>query len=187
MAGAAGRSHPDTRRPGREVAAVARSNAASAAARSLRAESLVNDGTALVFYGVAVEVGHRPPRFGTGAHRAAASLLVLRAVGSPSGWLVACARGGGYVARCTTRCTENLLSVLTPFAAYLPAELLHVSGVVAVVSLPGSLIEARSARGSWVARTRVQARAFWQLTHLRAERGAVRAGRAGAADAVLRT
>jgi CPA1 family monovalent cation:H+ antiporter len=56
----------------------------------------------------------------------------------------------------------NLLSLLTPFVAYLPAEMLHVSGVVAVVTCGLALTQA----GPRVvdAQTRVQARAFWTLT-----------------------
>jgi Na+/H+ antiporter len=55
-----------------------------------------------------------------------------------------------------------VFSVLTPFLAYLPAELLHASGVVAVVVAGLTLSQA----GPQVigARTRVQARAFWRLT-----------------------
>jgi CPA1 family monovalent cation:H+ antiporter len=56
---------------------------------------------------------------------------------------------------------ENVLSVLTPFLAYLPAEQLHVSGVVAAVTC--GLAISQAGPRTIGARTRVQARAFWRL------------------------
>jgi CPA1 family monovalent cation:H+ antiporter len=125
----------------------------------LRAESLVNDGTALVFYGVAVGIAVGSLHIGPGgiALRLVLSYAGGIAVGLAVAALVVVVRRSLDDPR-----TENLLSVLTPFAAYLPAELLHVSGVVAVVGC-GLLLSQAGGRVVG-ARTRVQARAFWQLT-----------------------
>ena len=75
---------------------------------------------------------------------------------------------------------DNTVSVLTPFAAFLLAEQVHASGVLAVVvaglamSQIGPLLIAAQAR--------LRARAFWQVSHVPAERVTVRAGRAAAAQ-----
>ena len=57
---------------------------------------------------------------------------------------------------------QNTISVLTPFAAFLAAEEIHASGVLAVVvcGLWLSQVGPRTV----TARTRLQARAFWQVT-----------------------
>jgi len=125
---------------------------------TLRAESLINDGTALVVYALAVQAasGARSVGLGEVAWRlplsyagglllglgtAAAVLVVLRWLHEPR--------------------LENVLSVLIPFLAYLPAQELSVSGVVAVVSC-GLLLSQATPRVIG-ARTRVQAEGFWQL------------------------
>lgn len=125
---------------------------------TLRAESLVNDGTALVVYALAVEaaVGARHVGVGEIAWRlpvsyaggvliglvtASVALVVRRWLGEPR--------------------LENVLSVLIPYSAYLPAEELGVSGVVAVVS-SGLLLSQVTPRVIG-ARTRIQAEGFWQL------------------------
>ncbi|WP_433505560.1 cation:proton antiporter [Pseudonocardia halophobica] len=96
----------------------------------LRAESLVNDGTALVIYGLAVGVTvgeeHLTPLHVSG-------LLVL-------------AYGGGVLTGALTGLVswqlrrrmddpmlESIAMLVTPFAAFLLAELIHASGVLAVV------------------------------------------------------
>jgi CPA1 family monovalent cation:H+ antiporter len=125
----------------------------------VRAESLVNDGTALAVYGVAVGVAIGTLDVGPGG-------VVLRLAWSYAGGIAAGLVVAGLAVLVRRRLhdvrLENLVGLLTPFAAYLPAELLHASGVVAVVSaglaltqVPPTLIPAR---------TRVQSRAFWNLT-----------------------
>lgn len=57
---------------------------------------------------------------------------------------------------------DNVLGVLTAFLAYLPAELLHASGVVAVVTCGLTLAQLSARLGS--ARTRVQSTGFWTLS-----------------------
>ncbi|MCF7553522.1 Na+/H+ antiporter [Pseudonocardia sp. WMMC193] len=98
---------------------------------TLRAESLINDGTALVIYGLAVgvTVGEE---YLSPAH--VSGLLVL-------------AYGGGLLAgavvgllswqvrrRMDDPMLENLAMLVTPFAAFLLAEAVHASGVLAVVA-----------------------------------------------------
>jgi monovalent cation/hydrogen antiporter len=128
-------------------------------ATTLRAESLINDGTALALYGVAVGVA--VGRLEVGAGEVAWRLLASYAGGIAIGLVVAAL---SYLVRPRLRDVrlENLLSVLTAFVAYLPAELLGVSGVVAVVTA-GIAFSQVSSRVIG-ARTRVQGRAFWDLT-----------------------
>jgi CPA1 family monovalent cation:H+ antiporter len=127
---------------------------------TLRAESLINDGTALVIYAVAVDAAtgkHRPTPLGVSGQ-----LIASYAGGIAIG--IAVAAIVLVVRRRFLRDPhlENVLSVVTPFVAYLPAELAHVSGVVAVVTCGLAL----SQWGPRVirARTRLQANAFWGLT-----------------------
>ena len=97
----------------------------------LRAESLVNDGTALVLYGLAVGVTVGEQHL-TGWHVT---------------WLLVLAYGGGVLAggvvgliswqvrrRMDDPMLEGIAMLVTPFAAFLLADLLHGSGVLAVVS-----------------------------------------------------
>jgi CPA1 family monovalent cation:H+ antiporter len=96
----------------------------------LRAESLVNDGTALVLYGLAVGVTVGEEHL-TGWHVT---------------WLLVLAYGGGVLAgalmglvswqvrrRMDDPMLEAIAMLVTPFAAFLLAEVLHASGVLAVV------------------------------------------------------
>jgi Na+/H+ antiporter len=126
---------------------------------TLRAESLINDGTALVIYGLAIGVTlgeeHLSPL------RVSWLFLLAYAGGAAAGLVVA------FLAVWIRRRLDhplhaNLVSVLTPFAAFLGAEFVHASGVVAVVvsGLTLSQYGPRVVR----AETRQQARAFWTLS-----------------------
>jgi CPA1 family monovalent cation:H+ antiporter len=124
----------------------------------LRAESLVNDGTALVVYGLAVGVTvgaeHLSPLHVSG--------LALIAYGGG-------ALAGALIAVVATRAFqlldnplhENLLLLVTPFAAYLLAESVEASGVLAVVvcGLIISQVGPRIGRAD----SRQQLIAFWSL------------------------
>lgn len=126
---------------------------------TLRAESLINDGTALTIYTIAVTAiaGRHDVDLGAG------SLLFLFAyaggivVGIVASLL---ARGARRLVR-GQALLENTVSVLTPLVAYLLAETAGVSGVVAVVTC-GLILTHYSPR-TISARTRAQARGFWQL------------------------
>jgi monovalent cation/hydrogen antiporter len=97
----------------------------------LRAESLVNDGTALVLYGLAVGVTVGEQHL-TGWH--VTWLLVLAyAGGALAGGLI------GMVSwqlrrRMDDPMLEAVAMLVTPFAAFLLADAIHASGVLAVVS-----------------------------------------------------
>src|SRR5690349_24460869 len=96
----------------------------------LRAESLINDGTALVLYGLAVGVTVGEEEL-TGWHVS---------------WLLVLAYGGGVLAgalvgliswqvraRMDDPMLEAIAMLVTPFAAFLLADSIHASGVLAVV------------------------------------------------------
>jgi monovalent cation/hydrogen antiporter len=126
----------------------------------LRAESLINDGTALVVFALAVAVATGAEQFSWPSALGAFALSYVggAAAGLAVAWLAI--RGRRLMAN--NPLLENGISVLTPFAAYLLAEEVHASGVLAVVvcGLTLSQIGPRTIG----ARTRVQARAFWQVT-----------------------
>ena len=124
----------------------------------LRAESLVNDGTALVIYALAVATT-------VGGQRLSAphvSLLFLLAyaggalAGVITAWLAVQVRR-----RLDDPLQENVAMILTPFTAFLLAEVIHASGVLAVV-VCGLIM---SQAGPRVGRPamRQQAQASWSL------------------------
>jgi monovalent cation/hydrogen antiporter len=125
---------------------------------TLRAESLINDGTALVLFAVAVSAavdGGRP-----GALELAGGFLGSYAGGIAAGLVASLAIV--FVRRhLDDPLREGALSVLTPFAAFLIAELVHASGVVAVV-VAGLVLTHASPRVIR-ARSRTLAFAFWDL------------------------
>lgn len=124
---------------------------------ALRAESLINDGTALTLFAVAVAVA-------TGAEAfdplgAAASFVLSYAGGVAVGWVVAlvAARVRKLAGEPVLR---NAVTAVMPFASFLLADLVGGSGVVAVVVYAHARLSPR-----WIgARTRLQSQAFWSLT-----------------------
>lgn len=95
----------------------------------LKAESLTNDGTALVVYAIAVGVavgGHYTPLSVTG-------LVLLSYLGGVAAG--AAVAGVAYLVmrRLRDSTAINIALLLTPFTAYLLAELVGASGVLAVV------------------------------------------------------
>ena len=125
----------------------------------LRAESLVNDGTALVVYGLAVGVT-------TGSEHLSFPHV---------GWLFVLAYGGGALSGALVACVvapirkrledrlmNNVAILVTPFAAYLLAESIHASGVLAVVSC--GLIMGQLGPQVGRADTRQQTESFWSLS-----------------------
>ena len=139
---------------------------------TLRAESLINDGTALVLFAVAVGT-RRGPATGPVA-------LAGQFVGSYAGGIAAGLRRRRLVVLVRRRLDDPLregaLSVLTPFLAFLLAELVHASGVVAVV-VAGLVLTHASPRVIR-ARSRVAGLRVLGPGHLPDQRRAVRAGRA---------
>src|SRR5690348_1710564 len=125
----------------------------------LRAESLVNDGTALVLYGLAVGVTVGEEHL---------------AVGHVS-WLLVLAYGGGVLAgavvglvswqvrrRMDDPVLEGIAMLVTPFAAFLLADVVHASGVLAVV-ICGLFMSQVTPRIT-TATTRQIAIPFWALS-----------------------
>jgi CPA1 family monovalent cation:H+ antiporter len=124
----------------------------------LRAESLINDGTALVVLGVAIEAANHQ-------HFGPASVL-LRGV---QAYAIGIAVGLGLAAF-TLIVVRNLsdpmvhasFALTLPFLAAVPAEALHGSGVVAVVTC--GLAGSRGSRRAIPARLRLPNHAFWEVT-----------------------
>jgi CPA1 family monovalent cation:H+ antiporter len=96
----------------------------------LRAESLVNDGTALVIYGLAVGVTvgeeHLTPLHVCG-------LLVLAYGGGMLIGVLIALVSWQLRSRMNDPMLESIAMLVTPFAAFLGAESIHASGVLAVV------------------------------------------------------
>ncbi|HEU0103706.1 MAG TPA: Na+/H+ antiporter [Mycobacteriales bacterium] len=92
-------------------------------------EGLLNDATALVLYQVAVAVVVS----GTFSAPRTVGLLLLAVVGGTAVGLAVAAVIGQVRRRLEEPLVENVLSLATPFLAYLPAEEIGGSGVLAVV------------------------------------------------------
>ena len=122
----------------------------------LQAESLINDATALVVYALAVgtATGQIEPTLTTAGGRLAVSFLGGVAVGLATGWVMFRVRRALQEPRLV-----NLSSVVTPLLAYLVAEEVHASGVLAVVV--AGLFMAQVTPGSIAAVARQQGAAFW--------------------------
>ena len=124
---------------------------------TLRAESLVNDGTALVVYGLAIGITAGE---NLGALTVSGRFLLSYGAGALAGaataWVASQVRR-----RLDDPLQENLVVLLTPFSAFLLAEVAHASGVLAVVvcGLIMSQVGPRFGRAD----TRQQMTAFWSL------------------------
>ena len=122
----------------------------------LEGESLLNDATALTIYSIALAVAAGSAFSPTTAGLTfAGALLGGAAIGLAVGWLIAQVR-----ARIEDTPVEMTISLLTPYAAYLPAERLDVSGVIATVAAGLYL----GHRGSRImgADARLTGRAVWE-------------------------
>jgi CPA1 family monovalent cation:H+ antiporter len=123
---------------------------------TLQGESLLNDALALVMYAIAFGV----ITSGTFARGEIAWDLALAFIGSPIVGLLV-----GYVASVAWRTIRDArlqmaISILVPFVAYLAADRLQMSGVVAVV-VAGFYVNARSSR-DMLPSTRVISTGFWE-------------------------
>jgi CPA1 family monovalent cation:H+ antiporter len=124
----------------------------------LEGESLLNDATALVTYRIAVTAAVAGGS--TSLNEAAGTFVVSAAGGAAIGFAL------GYVIAILRRrlddpLVENALSLLTPFAAYLPAEKLGASGVLAVVVT--GLYLGRRSPSLLSSGTRLQGQALWSM------------------------
>jgi monovalent cation/hydrogen antiporter len=122
----------------------------------LEGESLLNDATALTIYGIALAVafgGAFSPR--TAILTFAGAILGGGVIGVAVGWVMAQVR-----TRLEDTPVEITISLLTPYAAFLPAERLGASAVIATVAAGLYL----GHRGSRImgADTRLTGRAVWE-------------------------
>jgi Na+/H+ antiporter len=124
----------------------------------LDGESLMNDATALVAYQIALAAAVT----GTFSLSHASLEFVLTgaggiAVGLATGWCL------GWVRLHMTRSSvvENTISLLSPFIAYIPANEIGCSGVLAVVAM--GLLFGRGGPRAITAETRLQGTAMWEV------------------------
>jgi CPA1 family monovalent cation:H+ antiporter len=124
----------------------------------LEGESLINDATALVAYGLAIGVVAGTIDFSV--QGATVELVRVSVVGVAIGLVV-----GWAVVQAAKRLSDPpvavLVSLLAPFAAWIPAELLDVSGVLSVVT--AGIVLGRAAPRILTSDTRVLASGVWQM------------------------
>ncbi|ADI12714.1 Na+/H+ antiporter [Streptomyces bingchenggensis BCW-1] len=125
----------------------------------LRTESLLNDGTALVLLAVGLELltTGEPFSWTHTAVRFVEAYAGGAAIGAAIALLLIPVRR-----HLRDRVLHSGLSVATPFIAYLPAEALHVSGVLAVVTC--GLVTSRVGPKVIGSDARMQATSFWEVT-----------------------
>ena len=122
----------------------------------LEGESLLNDAAALTLYGIAVATAVGRGFSATSAVVTfAGALLGGVAIGLAVGWLIAQIR-----TRIEDTPVEITISLLTPYAAFLPADRLGVSGVIATV-VAGLYLGHRGSR-IMGADARLTGRAVWE-------------------------
>ena len=123
----------------------------------IEGEGLLNDATALTVYQVAVAAA-----VGSGfSVLDGIGRFLLAAVGGVAAGLVVAAVVTGVRRRLDDPLVENSLSLATPFAAYALAEVVHLSGVLAVVV--AGLLLAHQAPAIESGAARLQTRAVWSL------------------------
>jgi CPA1 family monovalent cation:H+ antiporter len=121
----------------------------------LKAESLTNDGTALVLYAIAVSLA-----LGGQITPLSVTLDVLISyVGGIAAGVVIAALGYLLLRRTSSTIVINVTLLLIPFTAFLAAEMVHASGVLAVV-VAGLIVAYVSPRVT-TASSRRQADAAW--------------------------
>jgi monovalent cation/hydrogen antiporter len=123
----------------------------------LEGESLVNDATALVAYRFAIAA----TMSGTFSLYEASFRFILVALGGTGIGLVAGWLASQLQRRLDDPPVQITISLLTPFAAYIPAERLHVSGVLAVV-VCGLFLGWRTPQ-VLTYRTRLNLYVFWEM------------------------
>ena len=122
----------------------------------LEGESLLNDATALTIYSIAIAIAVG------GSFKASTSVVIFAgailggsAIGLAVGWIIAQVR-----ARIEDTPVEITISLLTPYAAFLPAQQLGLSGVMATVA--AGLYLGRRASRIMGPDARLTGRAVWE-------------------------
>jgi CPA1 family monovalent cation:H+ antiporter len=122
----------------------------------LGGEGMMNDATALTAYQVAVATVGAAFTVGDVVGRFFFAVVVGVGIGVAVGWV------GVRMLRFTeTPVIENTMLLILPFAAYLPADKVGASGVLAVVAT--GLVFGRFGAGSLTAAARLQQREIWDL------------------------
>ena len=122
----------------------------------LSGEGLMNDATALTSYAAAVAAVGTHFTAGDLVGRFVFAVVIGTAIGIVVGWL------GARLLRLTdTPVIENTLLLVLPFAAYLPADKIDASGVLAVVA--AGLYFQRYGSRSLTPAARLQQREIWEL------------------------
>jgi CPA1 family monovalent cation:H+ antiporter len=121
----------------------------------LEGESLINDGVALTAFGLAVEAMAHPFTLGHGVLRLVEVVAGGVAYGLAVGLVIGRVRR--YV---RDPSVQILVTLITPFIAYVPAEELHVSGVLATV-VTGVYLGTRT-EGMLQAASRASGAIFWR-------------------------
>ena len=124
----------------------------------LGGEGLINDATALVAFKVAsgVAVAGSIFSFAPAAGRVAYAAVVSVLIGLVVGWI-----GRHLLSRVGDPAIENTVAILLPFGAFLPAEAIHSSGVLAVVALALYLSRFSTSLASPIGR--LQSRVIWEM------------------------
>jgi CPA1 family monovalent cation:H+ antiporter len=124
----------------------------------LEGEGLVNDATALVAFQVASGMAIAGTAFAPAAAvlRVGYAAVAGVAIGVAVGWL-----GRQLLRRAGDPAVESTVTLLLPFGAFLPAEALHASGVLAVVAL--ALYLSRFGVFAAGAASRLQGRVLWEM------------------------
>ena len=121
----------------------------------LEGESLINDGVALTAFGLAVEAMTNPFTFAHGLVRLAEVVIGGIAYG-----LVVAVAIGRVRRRVRDPTIQILITLITPFVAYIPAEEVNVSGVLATV-VTGAYLGTRT-EGLIQPASRVSGTMFWR-------------------------
>jgi CPA1 family monovalent cation:H+ antiporter len=121
----------------------------------LEGESLINDGVALTAFGLAVEAMAHPFTFAHGVTR-----LAEVVVGGIAYGLVVALVIGRVRRYIRDPSIQIMVTLVTPFVAYVPAEQLNVSGVLATV-VTGVYLGTRT-EGMLQAASRVSGAVFWR-------------------------
>ncbi|MFC4913978.1 Na+/H+ antiporter [Actinomadura gamaensis] len=122
----------------------------------LEGESLINDGVALTVFGLAVEALHTPFTFGHSAVRLAQVVIGGVGYGLAVGLVVRRVRR-----QISDPSSQIIVSLVTPYAAYIPAESFGASGVLAAV-VSGFYLGTRG-EGLLQPASRLLGTTFWRI------------------------
>jgi len=128
----------------------------------INGESLVNDASGLVVYAFAVTaVTSGAFSLGFAVLQFVYVVVVGLAVGLGGGWLMARLLGWIRASGLSDALIAVSISLVTPFALYVPADALHASGVLAALS--GGMLLSRKSGNMFDADARIAARSVWNL------------------------